>query len=174
MSAVLDMTSEDRSAAPATPAAPPVALTPQERRLRFWLKFWAAGFAIAIALYLWWVWGGPDASRAFAVNSVAKDLIFLILAVLVIADVRRFGRLMTVLVLGHVAVALLLAALLVTGATAARSRSRAAGACRHGLRPRSSPPGTSGGCTSQRGDRAWACATCTRRSSRPSWRSSRP
>jgi choline dehydrogenase-like flavoprotein len=118
MSAVLDMTSEDRSAAPVTPAAPPVALTPQERRLRFWLQFWAAGFAIAIALYLWWVWGGPDASRAFAVNSAAKDLIFLVLAVLVIADVRRFGRLMTVLVLGHLAIALCLAALLVTGATA--------------------------------------------------------
>lgn len=118
MSAVLDVTDEDRSAAPAAVTAPPDALTMQERRLRFWLKFWAASFAIEIALYLWWAWGGVDDSRAFVVNSVAKELTFLVLAVLVIADVRRFGRLMTVLVLGHLAIALCLAALLITGATA--------------------------------------------------------
>ena len=106
MSAVLDVTGEDRSAIPATVTAPLVAPTSQERRLRVWLRFWAASFAIAIALCLWWAWGGPDASRAFAVNSVAVGVTFLVLALLVIADVRRFGRLMTVLVLGHLAIAL--------------------------------------------------------------------
>jgi choline dehydrogenase-like flavoprotein len=118
MAAVLDVTDDDRATVPAGVAAAPAALTAQERRLRFWLKFWAASFVLEIVLYLWWGWGGPDASRAFVVNSAAKDLTFLVLAVLVIADVRRFGRLMTVLVLAHLAIAVGLAALLVTGATA--------------------------------------------------------
>jgi choline dehydrogenase-like flavoprotein len=118
MAAVLDVADDDRITVSAGAAAAPVAPTAQERRLRFWLKFWAASFVLEIALYLWWAWGGPDASRAFAVNSAAKDLTFLVLAVLVIADVRRFGRLMAVLVLGHLAIAVGLAALLVTGATA--------------------------------------------------------
>lgn len=115
-----DATDEDRAGVPpgvATQPSAASALTRHERRLRFWLRFWAASFAMEIALYLWWAWSEP-ASRAFAVNSVAKDLTFLVLAVLVIADVRRFGRLMTVLVLGHLAIALCLAALLITGATA--------------------------------------------------------
>jgi choline dehydrogenase-like flavoprotein len=118
MTAVLDLTDEDRSAAPAAVTAPPGALTRQELRLRFWLKVWAASFVIEIALYLWWGWGGASESRAFAVNSVSKDLTFLVLAVLVIADVRRFGRLMTLLVIGHLALALVLASYLVLGVTA--------------------------------------------------------
>jgi choline dehydrogenase-like flavoprotein len=117
MTAVLEPTDEDVAAAVAAVPEPSKPLTRQELRLRFWLKFWAASFVLEIGLYLWWAWGGEEASRAFAVNSVAKDLTFLVLAVLVIADVRRFGRLMTVLVLGHLAIALGLAALLVTGAT---------------------------------------------------------
>jgi choline dehydrogenase-like flavoprotein len=117
MTTVLEPTDEDVSAATATAAEPPEPLTRQELRLRFWLKFWAASFVLEIGLYLWWAWGGEAASRAFAVNSIAKDLTFLVLATLVIADVRRFGRLMTMLVLGHLAIALGLAALLVTGAT---------------------------------------------------------
>jgi choline dehydrogenase-like flavoprotein len=117
MTAVLEPTDEEVSTAATAVAEPPKPLTRQERRLRFWLKFWAASFVLEIGLYLWWAWGGGEASRAFAVNSIAKDLTFLVLATLVIADVRRFGRLMTVLVLGHLAIALGLAALLVTGAT---------------------------------------------------------
>jgi choline dehydrogenase-like flavoprotein len=116
--AVLEPTDEGVSAAAAATAVdePPKSLTRQELRLRFWLKFWAASFALEIGLYGWWAWGGEEASRAFAINSIAKDLTFLVLATLVIADVRRFGRLMTVLVLGHLAIALGLVALLVSGA----------------------------------------------------------
>ena len=118
MAAVVDVTEQECTTTPAAGAAAPVALTAQERRLRLWLKFWAASFALEIGLYLWWSWGGPAASHAFAVNSGAKDFTFLVLAMLVIADVRRFERLMTVVVLGHLAITVCLAALLVTGATA--------------------------------------------------------
>ena len=89
---------ETTTSTPAAVAeAPASALTSAERRLRFCMKLWVASFALEVVLYLWWAWAGPDDSRAFAINSVAKDLTFLILGALVIADVRRFGRMMTVL-----------------------------------------------------------------------------
>ena len=108
----------DSSGSPVAAASRPAALTRQERRLRRWMKVWSASFALEVVLYLWWAFGGPDDSRAFAVNSVAKDLTFLVLGALVIADVRRFGRLMTVVVLGHLAIAVSIAALLIAGTTA--------------------------------------------------------
>ncbi len=98
-----------------TPA--PLPVTREEQRLRRWMKVWSASFALEVVLYLWWAFGGPDAPRSFAVNSVAKDLTFLVLGMLVISDVRRFGRLMTVIVLGHLAIAGSLAALLIAGRT---------------------------------------------------------
>jgi hypothetical protein len=97
------------------PAAPPDELTPQERQLRAGMVFWVGSFAMEIVLYLWWAWSGPVDSRAFAVNSVAKDLTFLVLGLLVIIDVRRFGRLMTLLVIGHAAIAVTLLVLIVHG-----------------------------------------------------------
>jgi len=108
----------DSSGSPVAAASRPAALTRQERRLRRWMKVWSASFALEVVLYLWWAFGGPEDSRAFAVNSVAKDLTFLVLGALVIADVRRFGRLMTVVVLGHLAIAVSIAALLIAGTTA--------------------------------------------------------
>ncbi len=103
------------AAAPAASASAQVNLSRQERRLRFWMKLWAASFVIEIGLYMWWALAGLGEARGFAVNSVAKDFTFLVLAVLVIADVRRFGRLMTLLVVGHLAIAVVLMLLLVTG-----------------------------------------------------------
>jgi len=108
----------DSSASLVDPTLRPAALTGQELRLRRWMKVWSASFALEIALYLWWAFAGPPGPRAFAVNSVAKDFVFLVLGVLVVCDVRRFGRLMTVVVLGHLAIAVSIAALLIAGTTA--------------------------------------------------------
>jgi choline dehydrogenase-like flavoprotein len=109
-----DPRTDERAAPPAATATAVDTLTGEELKLRSEMIFWNLTFVGEILLYLWWAWGGGDASRAFAVNSVAKDLTFLVLGLLVVADVRRFGRLMTLLVIGHLTIALVLAALVVT------------------------------------------------------------
>ena len=64
MTAVLEPTDEDVSAAVGGVPESPKPLTRQELRLRFWLKFWAASFALEVGLYVWWAWGGEEASRS--------------------------------------------------------------------------------------------------------------
>ena len=94
------------------------ALLPQERRLRGWLYVLVASFVLEIAAYVHAAWTGPPAARAFAVNSAAKDALFVAIALLVVANVPRFARLVWLLVVAHVAIVLLLAILVLAGRTA--------------------------------------------------------
>jgi choline dehydrogenase-like flavoprotein len=87
----------------------PSAPTDEERRIRRWLLGLTLFFAAQAALYVPEFWHDPAATRAFAVNSFAKDAVFAALLAVAAADVRRFGRLIALVILGHVAIVVLLA-----------------------------------------------------------------
>jgi choline dehydrogenase-like flavoprotein len=96
-------------------------LTPQERRLRIYLKILALLFGLAIFAYLLPALFGPLQSfyinLPFVTNSVVKIGGLALLAFFAAADVRRF-RLLTVLVIwGHVISELATAAVLIWGKT---------------------------------------------------------
>jgi choline dehydrogenase-like flavoprotein len=91
---------------------------PQERRLRWFLWFLALTFVGEIAVYVHAAWTGPAASRGFAINSAAKDALFLVIALLAVANLPRFARLVWLLVIGHVAIVVQLAVLIAFGRTA--------------------------------------------------------
>jgi choline dehydrogenase-like flavoprotein/uncharacterized integral membrane protein len=94
------------------------ALLPQERRLRAWLYVLIVSFVVEIAAYVHAAWTGPAAARPFAVNSAAKDTLFVAIALLVVANVPRFARLVWLLIVAHIAIVLLLAILVLAGRTA--------------------------------------------------------
>ncbi|MBD0280934.1 MAG: GMC family oxidoreductase N-terminal domain-containing protein [Thermoleophilaceae bacterium] len=89
--------------------------TREERTLRRWLLALTVLFAAQAALYLPEFWSGPPETRPFAVNSFAKDAVFAALIGIAAADVRRFGRLIAFVIVGHIAIALLLAIGLISG-----------------------------------------------------------
>lgn len=93
------------------PTEPPV--TPQEHTLRRWVALWALVSLIPAVLYVHEAFTGPDDARAYAVNSIAKELSWIVLAVLVCSNVRKFGRLVTVVVIGHWVIVLSLIALVI-------------------------------------------------------------
>jgi choline dehydrogenase-like flavoprotein len=92
------------------------ALTPQERLLRGALIFLAVTFAAYIVGYLI---GGftRGAEFPFVANSVTKDGLFLVLALIAIANLRRFGWLTLLVIVGHVFLILTLIAMLAAGET---------------------------------------------------------
>jgi choline dehydrogenase-like flavoprotein len=94
------------------------ALLPQERRLRGWLYALLVSFVAEIYAYVHAAWTGPAAARPFAVNSAAKDTLFVAIALLVVANVPRFARLVWLVIVAHVAIVLLLAILVLAGRTA--------------------------------------------------------
>ena len=89
-------------------------LAVKERRLRRLLVALCVGFVISILVYL----GGGfigDENFPFVANSTAKDGLFLALALLALADMRRFGWLAWLVLLGHAILAVTLISLVLTG-----------------------------------------------------------
>ncbi len=100
-------------AIPAIPPAPP--LSRQERHLRIALLAGALLFAVEAAIYVPEVFGGPSDTRPFAINSVAKDVLFAALTALAAVNLRRLSRLIGLVILGHVVILILLGASLISG-----------------------------------------------------------
>jgi hypothetical protein len=75
-------------------------LTAPERRLRFWLIAHAIWSALLAGSYLV---TGDTSTFTNVPNSFAKDVLFVALSAIAAADVRRFGGLTLVIVLGYVA-----------------------------------------------------------------------
>jgi choline dehydrogenase-like flavoprotein len=100
---------------PSAPPDPP--LTRKERQLRIALLLGAALFAVEAAIYLPDVFGDSPESRPFAINSVAKDVLFAALTALAAVDLRRLSRLLGLVILGHVVILVLLGSLLWFGPT---------------------------------------------------------
>lgn|SRR5687768_1929724 len=90
-------------AIPAIPPAPP--LSRPERHLRIALLAGALLFAVEAAIYVPEVFGGPPDTRPFAINSVAKDVLFAALTALAAVNLRRLSRLIGLVILGHVVIA---------------------------------------------------------------------
>lgn len=94
-------------------------LTPAERHLRLALRIFAALSALYLLGYLVPGLGGPGSDEwvhpPFVVNSVAKDGLFVCVALLAAADVRRFSGLVWIVIVGHVFLILTLAATLALG-----------------------------------------------------------
>jgi choline dehydrogenase-like flavoprotein len=91
-------------------------LTREERALRRWLLALTVLFAAqAVAFYLPELWSGSADTRPFAINSFAKDVLFATLTGVAAADVRRFSRLIGLVIAGHLAIIVLLAIALVSG-----------------------------------------------------------
>jgi choline dehydrogenase-like flavoprotein len=101
---------------PPTPA-PTDALLKEERQLRWFLWFLCVTFVGEIGAYVHAAWTGPAASRGFAVNSAAKDCLFLVIALVAAGNLPRFARLAWLLVIAHVAIVVQLAVLVATGRT---------------------------------------------------------
>ena len=102
-----------RTTIPAIPPAPP--LSRQERHLRIALLAGALLFAVEAAIYVPEVFGGPPDTRPFAINSVAKDVLFAALTALAAVNLRRLSRLIGLVILGHVVILILLGASLISG-----------------------------------------------------------
>jgi hypothetical protein len=98
-------------------ASPGNALAREERQLRWALIAGAVLFAFEAAIYVPEVFRGPDSTRPFAINSVAKDVLFAVVAAAVAFDLRRRMRLLWLLIIGHGVIALLLFLAIVTGNT---------------------------------------------------------
>ena len=96
-------------------ARPP--LTRQETRLRRWVFAGAILFGAEAVLYVPQIFSGPAATRPFAINSVAKDVVFAALTAAAAADLRRRVRLLSLVVLGHVVIVFLLVLAILTNHT---------------------------------------------------------
>jgi choline dehydrogenase-like flavoprotein len=91
-------------------------LTPQERRLRIVLGLMALVFAGFIVAYL--VDGLNGGGKfPFVANAVTKDGLFLAITLIAIGNVRRFGWLTLVVILGHLMLIASLGLMLATGNT---------------------------------------------------------
>src|SRR4051794_4571672 len=92
-------------------------VTRQERVLQLAVIAGAVSFAVEALLYVPDVFRGPAATRPYAINSVAKDVLFFALTAVAAADLKRWSRLIAFVILGHVVIVSLLALALVTGNT---------------------------------------------------------
>jgi choline dehydrogenase-like flavoprotein len=90
------------------------ALARKERHLRWLLVALSVGFAVSILIYLVGGFIG-DENFPFVANSTAKDGLFLALSLLALADMRRFGWLAWLVMLGHAILAVTLITLVLTG-----------------------------------------------------------
>ena len=95
--------------------APARPLSREERHLRIALFAGAALFALEAAIYVPEVFRGPAETRPFAINSVAKDVLFAALTALAAANLRRLSRLIGLVIAGHVVILTLLGLLVVLG-----------------------------------------------------------
>ena len=89
-------------------------LTPQERRLRIALIVIAL-LSVAFAVDYVALGVAGDSEYPFVANSTAKDLLFVILAVVAVADVRRQSWLVVLLIVAHVVLVAMLAMSLIVG-----------------------------------------------------------
>jgi choline dehydrogenase-like flavoprotein len=107
------------SVSPAPPVAAPwtVPVTPKVRKLRWALIFFVATFVVEAAMYAIEVFAGSAAARGYAVNSVAKDVLFAALGVIAIANLRRHLQLVGFIVFGHAVIVLTLFAAWSSGTT---------------------------------------------------------
>ncbi len=92
-------------------------LSREETHLRWALIAGAVLFLVEAAIYVPLVFTGPQATRPFAINSVAKDIVFAALTAAAAADLRRRVRLISLVVLGHAVIVLLLVLAIATGNT---------------------------------------------------------
>jgi choline dehydrogenase-like flavoprotein len=92
-------------------------LVREERQLRFWLWIAAVLFALEAAIYIPAVFGGPATTSPYAINSVAKDVVFAALTAAAAADLARRARLIWLVILGHVVIVVLLLVVILTGDT---------------------------------------------------------
>src|ERR1700733_11611682 len=84
-------------------------LAREERQLGIALWVGAVLFAAEAAIYVPSVFQGPSTTRPFAINSVAKDVVFCAVTVAVAADLRRRARLLWLVIAGHLVIVSLLA-----------------------------------------------------------------
>jgi len=90
-------------------------LTREERVVRRWLLALTVFFAAQAFIYVPQVWSGSADARPFAINSFAKDIVFCVLTGIAAADVRRFSRLIGLVIAGHLAIIVLLVVALASG-----------------------------------------------------------
>lgn len=99
-------------------APPPPTATTEAKWLRIFLIAGAILFAVEAAIYVPEVFTGPAETRPFAINSVAKDVLFAALTAIAAVDLARFCRLVGLVIAGHVVIVALLAAALISGNSA--------------------------------------------------------
>src|SRR5262249_45305843 len=94
-------------------------LTPQERRLKLFLRVLGLLFGLAIFEYLIPALGGPlqafYINLPFVTNSVVKIGVLAVLAFFAAADVRRYRLLTLIVIAGHFLSELAVAAVLIWG-----------------------------------------------------------
>jgi hypothetical protein len=93
-------------------------LAREEHQLGIALWAGAVVFAAEAAIYVPSVFGGPSTTRPFAINSVAKDVVFCAVTAAVAADLRRRARLLWLVIAGHLVIVSLLALSVIFGDTA--------------------------------------------------------
>src|SRR4051794_4476253 len=93
-------------------------VTRQERVLQLAVIAGAVSFAVEALLYVPDVFRGPAATRPYAINSVAKDVLFFALTAVAAADLKRWSRLIAFVILGHVVIVTMLLLAIATGNTA--------------------------------------------------------
>jgi choline dehydrogenase-like flavoprotein len=91
-------------------------LTREELRLRFWMRVLAVtSFAFVGGYLAMGIFGSSE--YPFVTNSVAKDGLFGFLAVVAVADIRRFSFVVVLLIMAHGLLVLGLASMLIAGDT---------------------------------------------------------
>jgi hypothetical protein len=93
-------------------------LAREEHQLGIALWAGAVLFAAEAAIYVPSVFGGPSTTRPFAINSVAKDVVFCGVTAAVAADLMRRARLLWLVIAGHLVIVSLLALSVIFGDTA--------------------------------------------------------
>src|SRR4051812_1168450 len=86
-----------------------------EKQLRWALIAGAVLFGLEAALYVPEVFRGVAATEPYAINSVAKDVLFCALTAMAAADPRARSRLIGFVILGHAVIVTLLGAALISG-----------------------------------------------------------
>lgn len=90
-------------------------MTREERQLTWFVAATALTFAVEAALYVPEVFRDVPATRPYAINSTAKDVLFFALTAVAASDIRRWSRLIAFVILGHVVIITLLVLALATG-----------------------------------------------------------
>jgi choline dehydrogenase-like flavoprotein len=90
-------------------------VTRGEKWLQWAVIAGAVSFFLEAVMYVPEVFNGPAATRPYAINSVAKDILFFALTAVAAADLRRWSRLIGFVILGHVVIITLLVLAIATG-----------------------------------------------------------